>query len=199
MSKLTIGSKTKTKLTCNNCGKRIPAGKQHTYQANDGSDYNMCANCKVQLAATIEAESKSLNTAKAFFYGFVAATLGGLAWYFIALFTGYEIGLVAIAIGYLVIKAILMGSGNRTTTSLQITGMILTLLAIVGANYFLGVHYIHEQMLIDYPKDDELIILISSLIAAAIGFFQYAISPIGLFIWGIALYVVYGGLKPIKI
>jgi len=41
--------------------------------------------------------------------------------------------------------------------------------------------------------------LTASLLVAAVEFFKYAITPIGLFIWCIALYVAYMGLRPIKI
>lgn len=199
MRKLAIGKKAKEKLTCSNCNKKIAAGKQHTYKGKDGADVYLCATCKVQVIEALEAEQKNINFKRAFLGGFIAATLGALAWFMIALMTGIEAGIVAIGVGYLVVKGITMGSGMRTSKGLQITGVLLTLLAILAANYFLGYFYIHETALKEFPNEDPTLLVTGSLYIAATAFFEYAISPIGLFIWGIGLYIAYMGLKPARI
>lgn len=198
-TKITLGSKTKAAIKCSHCGKDIPAGEQYTFKGKDGNDLNFCSDCKAIIDQELVQETQNIPYFKAILGGLVGAFLGGLLWFVIELVTGYQIGYVAIGVGYLVLQGIGRASGHKKGTKLQIMGLILTLLAIVGAQYALGVYYIMPEAVKEFPHDSYLFQLSVSLLAAGTSFFSYAVSPIGLFIWGIALYIVYRGLKPVKI
>lgn len=199
MEKITIASKANKSVTCANCKKAINAGEQHTYKGKNGTDVYLCSNCKTQINEAFKKEAREVNLPKAIVGGVVAAVLGCIAWFAIEVITGYQLGYVAIGLGYLIIRGILYGSGNRRNSQLQIIGVILALLAIVAANYFIGVHDIIDYAAQHYPNAPQSLVMSVSFQTAAINFFQYAIDPIGLFIWGIALFVVYRGLRPAKI
>ena len=199
MEKITIASKANKKVSCANCKRAINAGEQHTYKGKNGTDVYLCSDCKTQINEAFKKEAREVNLPKALLGGFVAAVLGCIAWFGIEVITGFQIGYVAVGLGYLIIRGILYGSGNRRNSQLQIIGVILALLAIVAANYFIGVHDLISYAGQHYPNAPQDRVLTVSLSAAATNFFQYAIDPIGLFIWGIALYIVYRGLQPAKI
>ena len=199
MEKITIASKANKKVTCANCKKAINAGEQHTYKGKNGTDVYLCADCKTQINEAFKKEAREVNLPKALLGGFVAAVLGCIAWFGIEVVTGYQIGYVAVGLGYLIIRGILYGSGNRRNSKLQLIGVILALLAIVGANYFIGVHNFVDYLNQHYSNADQSKVLYIGFMVAATHFFDYAIDPIGLFIWGLSLYVVYRGLQPAKI
>lgn len=199
MTQIKLGSKATGNVICSNCGKASPVGEQFTYKGKNGNEIYLCNECKVKVNQAFETQTKNINKVRSFIGGFIGAFLGGLAWYIIELMTGYEIGYVAVGVGYLVVKGISIGSGYKKGNTLQIMSVCLTLLAIFGAKYFLGVHYIQDALLRKYPDADQIKVYIFSLTTAGKDFFSYAITPVGLFIWGIALYIAYRGLKPAKI
>lgn len=75
------------------------------------NDRTVCAGCGAQLAAGPPG-TRSVRLARAFAFGAGASLLGGLIWYAITAITGYELGLVAIAIGVGVGQAVRHGSGG---------------------------------------------------------------------------------------
>lgn len=198
-SKIVLGAKANKSVICSSCKSSISAGKQYTYKGKDGSDVYFCAKCREQINNTLVQETKDIKFFRTFLGGLIGAFLGGLGWYLISFLTGYEIGYVAIGVGYLVVKGISVGSGNKRGPKLQIMGIILTLVAIMGANLFLAAYYIGVELAKQHPQAPQWKINFASLMGAGETFFSYAISPIGLLIWGIALYVVYNGLKASKI
>ncbi|HEU4828187.1 MAG TPA: hypothetical protein VFT04_03225, partial [Gemmatimonadales bacterium] len=65
-------------------------------------------------------------------YGLGGAVAGAALYYAILAITGYEIGLVAIAVGWLVGRAVQLGARNRGGWLYQGLAVILTYLAIVS-------------------------------------------------------------------
>jgi hypothetical protein len=58
--------------------------------------------------------------------GALAAVVGGLVWYGVRRLTGYEIGLIALGVGFLVGMAVRMGSKGRGGVRYQALAMFLT-------------------------------------------------------------------------
>ena len=77
-------------------------------------------------------------------YGAGAALLGAILWFAIRRISGYEIGLVAIAVGFMVGKAVRKGSGNRGGVAFQILAVVLTYCGIAG-NYVPDVAQVFVQ------------------------------------------------------
>lgn len=70
---------------------------------------------------------------RATIYGIVGAILGGLADLLITVLTGYQLGIIAIVMGWLVGAAVNLGSRGRGGALFQILAMGLTYLAICGS------------------------------------------------------------------
>jgi Zn-dependent protease len=63
-------------------------------------------------------------------YGLAAALLCGFAWAVITKITHFEIGIAAVAVGYLVTRSIIAGANGRRGTSIQIIAVILSLAGV---------------------------------------------------------------------
>jgi hypothetical protein len=87
--------------------------------------YALCQGCKTEREAAAQGFDP-VGLAKAAVFGGAAALAGGLGWGIITAVTGYNIGLIAIAAGWLVAMGVLLGAGRG--------GLIHQLLA-VGLTY----------------------------------------------------------------
>jgi hypothetical protein len=84
-------------------------------QPLDGTYYQIngraaCQRCHAQLQASLEKHGPVVSFVVATVFGTVAAALGGLVWYAVRAMTGYEIGLIAVAVGFGVGFAVNKGS-----------------------------------------------------------------------------------------
>lgn len=92
-----------------------------------------CESCSEQARTVATPRgSRVARVGRAFLAGGAAAVLGALVWYGIGRLTGYELGLIAIVIGWMVGKAVHWGSGHRGGWRYQVIAMLLTYLAIVS-------------------------------------------------------------------
>lgn len=71
---------------------------------------------------------------KATFFGLGAGLIGALIWYAIRRVTNYEIGLVAVLVGFMVGKAVHVGSNGKGGVGYQLLAIVLTYCCI-AANY----------------------------------------------------------------
>jgi Ca2+/H+ antiporter len=117
-----------------------------------------------------------------------------VVWHVVVVVTGYEIGYVAIGVGWLIGLTVHIGSGRKRAAPLQALSAGITLLTLVVANYFTFLHflraYLIEQKTEGYGGQ---FFFVSPLEPS---FLQSLISPIGLLIWAIALYVAFSVPKP---
>src|SRR5439155_26102796 len=78
------------------------------------------------------AGSRGGRVLKAAGLGLLAAIGGSVLYYAVAAITGYELAIVAIAVGFMVGKAVRRGSGNRGGRAYQVLAIVLTYFAIVS-------------------------------------------------------------------
>jgi hypothetical protein len=114
---------TPAEMTCKACGSTIGSAY---YQINRSV---ICERCR----ATLEHPPGSRLTRALRATGFgLAAAIGGSVLYFaVRAITGFEFGLVAIAVGFMVGTAVRRGSGGRGGWAYQTLAIALTYLAIV--------------------------------------------------------------------
>ncbi|MFN2563765.1 MAG: hypothetical protein ABR499_01970 [Gemmatimonadaceae bacterium] len=114
-----------TSLACTVCGADIST----SYYEVNGSI--ACISCRAKLGAQFTGGSGSARFAKAIGFGLIAAAAGSALYYAILKLTGYEIGLVAIVVGFLVGTAVRRGSQGRGGRAYQVLAVGLTYFAIV--------------------------------------------------------------------
>jgi hypothetical protein len=125
--------------TCTSCQR--PLGTSY-YQANG---VIICASCRAKLEAAWNAGSPTSRFLKALGLGLLAAMVGTAIYFGFTALTGFELSLIAIVVGYMVGKAVHMGSRGRGGPGYQALAMFLTYSAIVFSYGFLVVKEIAKQ------------------------------------------------------
>jgi hypothetical protein len=111
---------------CAACGKAL-SDTYHTI-----NDKVCCEACRRRIESDWTGGNGSTRAGKAFLLGLIGAAAGAGVYYAVLALTGYEIGLIAIVVGFLAGKGVRMGSGGRGGAGYQAMAMLLTYLAIVS-------------------------------------------------------------------
>jgi hypothetical protein len=111
------------------CARCAQAIESQYYEAGGSI---ICADCRTALQSEAGAGSAGGRVSRALVYGLGGAFAGAALYYAILALTGYEIGLVAIAVGWLVGRAVQLGSRHRGGRVYQVLAVGLTYLAIVS-------------------------------------------------------------------
>ena len=109
--------------TCKACGKAL--GTSH-YRVND---VVTCANCAERIKETLPKDSHAAFV-RGISFGVGGAVLGLVLYVVFALATGLVIGFVSLGVGYIVGKAIVMGSKGQGGRRYQIAAVLLTYMAV---------------------------------------------------------------------
>ncbi|MSR65111.1 MAG: DUF4339 domain-containing protein [Verrucomicrobiae bacterium] len=91
----------------------------------------VCSKCQEKMGSALKGGSGMMRFLKASVAGLAAASVGAAIWFLILKTTGYEFGLLAIAIGFLVGIAVRWGSEGRGGWVYQGMAMFLTYFSIV--------------------------------------------------------------------
>ena len=111
-------------VTCTLCQQTIP---DEYYDVNGQS---VCNACRGQLAEMAETPRDWGVFVKAGLFGLGAAIAGAILYYAVVAITNFEIGIVAIAIGYMVGWTIRRGAGGRGGRRFQVLALVLTYWAV---------------------------------------------------------------------
>lgn len=114
-------------IVCTSCKQPI------TQSYYDAGGHILCSACREKIDQAGDAWVGT-RFARAFFAGLGAAIAGAVLWWGVRAITDMEIGLVSIAIGYGVGKAVRWGTGNRGGRAYQVLAVFLTYAAVAG-NY----------------------------------------------------------------
>ena len=111
---------------CSACGQSVWS----TYYAVNGQTF--CERCKADLDLSARRGSGAARFLKAAVLGVGAGAVGAGVWYAVRATTGYELGLIAIGVGFFVGAAVRMGSGGRGGWRYQALAILLTYTSIVS-------------------------------------------------------------------
>lgn len=98
----------------------------------DANGQTVCEACRYAIETRFNSGSRTGRFLKATAFGLVAAAVGFGIYYGIARLTGYEFGLIAIVVGFMVGIAVRIGSNGRGGWVYQALAILLTYLAIVS-------------------------------------------------------------------
>ena len=93
----------------------------------------LCERCRRAAEASWAAGSSTGRFGKAIVFGIAAAAAGSALYYGVLALTGYEFGLIAIVVGFLVGAAVKKGSQGRGGWQYQTLAMFLTYTSIVSS------------------------------------------------------------------
>ena len=122
----TPGAEEKATVSCAACSTQITT---HYYQVNGAIT---CARCRHAAEQSLHSGSRGGRVGRALGLGLLAAIAGAGVYYAILAATGYEIGLVSIAVGWMVGIAVNRGSNGRGGRAYQLLAVGLTYAAIVS-------------------------------------------------------------------
>ena len=137
----TVGSDAGPALRCVQCAQPIAT----SYFTVAGR--TMCGTCKgnVERALAGEGTSRTGRITKALVYGFGASLVGAAIWFGVEVVFDLQIGLVAILIGWMVGRAVQVGSGNRGGRRYQVVAALLTYLSVAMSYGALGIREIAQS------------------------------------------------------
>lgn len=111
-------------VTCLQC--QQPVGE--TYYEAAGK--TVCERCKRQIEYHLAEGAGFAGFAKALAFGAAGGALGAVAWYAVRALSGYEVGLIAIAVGWLVGRGVNLGTGGRGGVGFQFLAALVTYTSI---------------------------------------------------------------------
>lgn len=158
-----------------------------------------CELCKVAVEDEYAGGFDIQDFIKSFMLALPIAALGAGLYYAIAALTGFEFGLIAVLIGWVVGMAIMKGSGGKGGVPYQILAVALTYLAIAGTYlpYAMGALDKVDFTNISAQIFIELVTVL--ILALAVPFLMGFQNIIGLLIIGFGLYQAWKGTKKIEV
>ncbi|OQB27019.1 MAG: hypothetical protein BWY10_01694 [Chloroflexi bacterium ADurb.Bin180] len=174
--------------TCSNCGTELQPGQGFLVPSADkkAPAVHLCAGCAEKAEATFEEESRAPRVPQALLLGLLAAVVGCVLWYAVVVITNYELGIVAIAIGWLIGTAVMFGAGRKRRRVLQIMAVLITLVALLFSEYLIVRHFavkhLTEQGYTGIP------LFLSPSIMMGLVVEGIKASPTSLLFWAIALW-----------
>ena len=129
--------------TCAGCGAGIPQGQAVMVRGKDkkAPPKTICPNCATALQETFEAETENPNLLGALILGLSAAVVSALVWYLFVALTRYQIGFVAVGVGFLIGVAVRFGAGSQRGIALQFISVAIALLAMGTSEYLIVRHF----------------------------------------------------------
>jgi len=176
---------------CSSCMAEIPAGDEVLVAGKNRREPNsvLCSNCASTVEQALEAETKDPNLPPAILLGIVAAVVGGLIWYAIVALTNYQLGIVAVGIGYLVGLAVMFGAGKKRGPALQAIAVVITLIAMVVGEYFVIRHFAVKALAEEGVTGVPLLLPIKDVVSIVTEGIKA--DPVTLLFWAIALWAAF--------
>jgi hypothetical protein len=173
---------------CANCGTAIPEGEGIVIRGKDRKKpiILVCPTCASEMERTFQAETESPNVLLAVLLGLAAALACSLVWYGAVVLTNYELGILALGVGWLVAQAVILGSGKKRGPILQVISAGITLLAMIFSEYLIVRHFIVEALSAQGYSDFKLFLSPGEMLEVV--FEGIKANPLTLLFWGIALF-----------
>ena len=177
-------------LTCSSCGSSLSVSQVVNIKGKRKSDPTMvlCTNCADQAEQAFQAETEDTNFLGAVLLGLLAAVVSALIWYGIVVVTDYQLGIIAVAIGWLVAQGVIFGAGRKRGSYLQAISVIITIGAMAASEYLIVRHilmklaveegYLVNDVPLLLPLEDIWFLILEGIKA----------DPITLVFWAIALW-----------
>jgi hypothetical protein len=119
---------------------------QNPMAAGSGTSINgnlVCDSCAAQVQAELAAEQRTgARFPMALAGGAAGALVGAVIWAVIVVATNYEIGYVAVLVGYLAGHGVKLGAGKGRGQTLQIAAAGMAVFGLVIAKYFILAHIV---------------------------------------------------------
>ncbi|MBJ6760695.1 hypothetical protein JGU66_07960 [Myxococcaceae bacterium JPH2] len=153
----------------------------------------LCPSCRSELMASLEGGSAASRTLRATGLG-VGAAIAGAVLYYVVNLTGYNLGIIAVAVGWLVGVAVRRGSDGRGGWFYQTLAVLLTYVAICASlapDVYSGVTAEGAQGVLG--------IIVTAVVSLGAPVIVGVNSPLSLFIYGFALFEAWRRNKRLEV
>lgn len=177
--------------SCQNCSVEIRQGEEITLrgQAKGAGTITLCHNCNFAMERALKAEVEDTNQVGALILGLGAAVGASLLWYAFVVLTKSQLGLIAIAVGWLVAQAVILGAGHKRGPRLQILSVGLTLVAMALSEYLIVRHFAVEALATEGYTNIPFLLPVNVMVSLVIEGIKN--DPLSLLFWGIAVWEAY--------
>lgn len=141
---LSVGS-----VSCSGCGTTSRTDEGWLIRPTEDGQIALCPSCTAQAEQELEQQGQDINMPRAVLFGAVAALVGGAIWYGLVIATDYKLGIIAIGVGWLVGKGVVLGAANKRSVSLQVAGGLLALAALFVGEYLI-INYMLRQAIEEF-------------------------------------------------
>ncbi len=176
---------------CAHCGVAIPAGSELTFRGGgrNAPAVIMCSTCARTVERTLEAETEDIKSVNALLLGLGAALLASTAWYGVVVITNFQLGIIAVGVGWLVAQAVMLGAGRKRGASLQGLSVAITVLAMAFSQYLIVRHFAVQQLSKQGYKNIPLLLPLDLMVKLIVE--SLKADPLTLLFWAIAVWEAY--------
>jgi hypothetical protein len=176
---------------CANCGVSIPLGHEVWLQGKkkEQAPIAVCNNCVDSIDRVMKTETEDSNLAGALVFALAAAAVSAVAWYAIAVSAHIQVGIIAIAAGWLVAQAAMMGAGRKRGPRLQAISVAVTILAMAFSEYLIVRYYAIQFLADEGVTNIPLLLPLDTMISLIIGGIES--DPLTLVFWAVAVWEAY--------
>ena len=184
-------------VVCDKCGKEMEPQKKVTELSipNDDSEKTLvlCEECASNTNELNEYSSYSItkdnSLNKPIIFGILAGLASALVWYAVCYYSNLRIGYLAIALGWLVSKAVIRGVDDEKRNEIIWISVVATFISMIFSEYLLT-----RQIIIDYLIErgaTDIPLILPFDLSFQVMFESLSYDPSTLFFWAIALYEAY--------
>lgn len=143
MSDITATAASADASTCALCAGAIDSWEKRTVDSRP-----LCTRCADRLAKELAAEQQlGGRLPMALAAGGLGALVAAGIWAAIVVFTEYEVGIVAVLVGWLAGFGVKLGAGKARGKALQVSAASLAVFGLLVAKYFIFAHFFAEGVL----------------------------------------------------
>jgi hypothetical protein len=166
-------------------GVRTCAACQNALTGNyyAAGEHVFCPPCRDQILASMTGGSAARRLFRALAFGVLAGLAGALLWYAVRKGTGYQVGLIAVVVGWAVGAAVRKGSDGRGGVAYQLLAVLVTYCG-VALNFVPDFYTLYANEHADWPTT----LLVLAAIIEAVIYPVMGSGIIGILIVGFALW-----------
>jgi hypothetical protein len=176
--------------TCSSCGAELQAGQSVAWlgKKKDAPPMHVCAECAAKIDGALQAETENPRLLGALLAGLAAAVVACLIWYGVVAISNYQIGFLAVGVGWLIGLGVGFGAGRKRGPRLQAISVAITIVAMVLSEYLIIRHFAIEEgfvipILIPLNAMVELVVV------------SVKSDPLTLLFWAIAVWFAFSTLS----
>jgi hypothetical protein len=173
-------------LTCANCSRPIQEGQAITIPGKGKTTTSLCVDCASALENAFDEETEDPNLLGAFLLALGAALISAIIWFGFVVVTEYQLGIVAVAVGWIVAQAAMLGAGRKRGFSVQLISVMATGLAVLLSEYLIDRHFLVQYLTSEGYTDIPLLLPLDVTMEMIVEIIKS--DPTTLLFWGIAIF-----------